>query len=134
MKKNAFTLVELLAVIIILGILSTLIVPKVMKTLNDSEEKSNLASANGLLKAAEYKYQDNEINGISENIVINFGTGQNVDKLDFNGKNPDEGVLTITTTGNISMAVKIGDKCYIKQSNAKDIVVQDYNSNTCSAS
>ena len=60
--KKGFTLVELLAVITILGLLAVIIVPKVTKTIKDSEQKTNMASANGLLKAAEYRYQDNEIN------------------------------------------------------------------------
>ena len=61
--KKGFTLVELLAVIVILGVLSVLIVPKIKKTLNNSKEKINLASANELLKAAEYQYERNEITG-----------------------------------------------------------------------
>ena len=129
--KKGFTLVELLAVIVIIGVLSVLIVPKITKTLNDSEEKINLASANELLKAAEYQYERNEITGINENLEINYTTGQNIDKLEFNGETPEKGKIRITNEGNISMAVKIGDKCYIKTFGSKDITNQEYNEETC---
>ena len=132
--KKGFTLVELLAVIVILGVLSVLTVPKIIKTLNDSEEKINLSSANELLKAAEYQYERNEITGINENLEINYTTGQNIDKLDFNGKKPEKGKIKITNEGNISIAVKIGNKCYIKEFGSKDITSQQYNEETCIAS
>ena len=129
--KKGFTLVELLAVIIILGILSVLIVPKVVDTLNDSEEKTNLASAEGLLKAAEYKYQDNEIKGISESIKVDYTNNINTDKLDFNGKKPEEGQIKITQDGKVSMAVKIGNNCYLKAVQDKEISVIPYSVETC---
>ena len=74
--KKGFTLVELLAVIVILGVIAVIIIPKVTNSLKESEEKTNLASINGLLKAAQYKYQDNELKGIEENLTIDYGAGQ----------------------------------------------------------
>lgn len=129
--KKGFTLVELLAVIIILGVLSLLIVPKVINTLNDSEEKTNMASAEGLLKAAEYKYQDNEIKGISESIKVDYTNNINIDKLDFNGKKPEKGEVKINKNGKVSMAVKIGNKCYLKAVQDKEITTTDYDATTC---
>ena len=135
MKEKAFTLVELLAVIIILGVLSVLIVPKAIKTLNDSEQKTNIASAEGLLKAAKYKYQDDEMNGkISENITIDYTTNTNIDLLDFNGKQPEKGQVIIRSNGNVGMFVKIGDNCYFKNYNSLDITVTPYSEETCGQS
>ena len=129
--KKGFTLVELLAVIVILGLLSLLIVPKIVNTLKDSEEKTNMASAKGLLKAAEYTYQDNEIKGISENITIDYTNNINTDKLDYNGSKPEKGKINIYSNGDISMAVKIGNNCYIKSVSENDITTQAYNDETC---
>ncbi len=131
--KKGFTLVELLAVIVILGVLSVLIVPKITETLNDSEEKINLTSAQNLIKAAEYKYRNDDIMGINENLEIDYTTGQNIDKLEFNGETPEKGQVKISSEGNISMAVKIRDKCYIKEFTSKDITNQEYNEETCIA-
>ena len=129
--KKGFTLVELLAVIVILGLISVIVVPKVVNTLNNSEEKTDLASAKGLLKAAQYKYQDNELKGIQENITINYETGQNIDKLEYSGEKPESGKIQVTSEGRISMAVKIKDKCYTKAFGSEEIKVQEYNSETC---
>ena len=129
--KKGFTLVELLAVIIILGVLSLLIVPKVINTLNDSEEKTNMASAEGLLKAAEFKYQDNEINGISESILVDYTNNINTDVLDFNGKKPEKGKANIRSNGKIAFAVKIGEYCYYKSYNEREITSTPYNEETC---
>ena len=129
--KKGFTLIELLAVIVILGILSVLIVPKIVNTLKDSEEKTNMASAEGLLKAAEYRYQNDSINRLAENTIINYEMGQNIDKLDYNGSKPEKGEVKITTEGHIAIAVKIGDNCYIKSFSGNDITKQAYNDETC---
>lgn len=131
--KKGFTLVELLAVLVILGILSVLIVPKIVNTLNESEQKTNMVSAENLLKAAEYKYQNNGIEGISENLIIDFTAGQNIDKLNYSGSKPEKGLIIVAADGNISMAVKIGKNCYIKGFSSKDITNQEYNEETCKA-
>ena len=83
MKNKGFTLIELLAVIIILGLIATIIIPKIANTLKEAETKTNLESAKGLVKSAEYKYQENEMNGITENILINYTTGENTSKIEY---------------------------------------------------
>lgn len=129
--KKGFTLVELLAVIIILGLLAVLITPKVMNTINESKQKTNMASANGLLKAAEYRYQDDDTNGISQEIIIDYETKENIDKLEYNGKQPEKGKVVIKKDGRIAFAVKIGDNCYLKTYNSNEITVETYSAATC---
>ena len=90
-----------------------------------------MANAKGLLKAAEYRYQDNEIKGIIENITVDYTTNQNIDKLEYSGEKPQKGKVQITSNGKISMAVKIKDKCYLKTFGSEDIQVIDYNVDTC---
>lgn len=131
MNKKAFTLMELLAVIIVLGIITTIIVPKVVNMLNEAEKNTNMSSAEGLVKAAEYKYQDNEINGISENKKINYQTGENVNYLDYTGTKPTGGQLNIKSNGQVAMAVRFGDNCYLKPYNSNDITTIPYDENTC---
>lgn len=129
--KKGFTLVELLAVLIIIGLLSVLIVPKVLKTLNDSEQKTNLASAKELIKTAEYKYEENGINGISETIRIDYTNDINTDKIEFDGKKPEKGKLIVTKDGKIAFYIKIGDTCYIKNRLSQEIISKAYDSGTC---
>ena len=53
MKKNAFTLIELLAVIVILAIIALIATPIILGIINDSKEQSTKRSAENYLKAVE---------------------------------------------------------------------------------
>lgn len=53
MKKNGFTLVELLAVIIILGIITTIFVPNTIKLLKENNLKIYKIKENELVKVAK---------------------------------------------------------------------------------
>ena len=56
MKNKGFTLVELLAVIVIIGLLAVLIVPKVNKTLKDARKSINKTSISGITRTANNYY------------------------------------------------------------------------------
>lgn len=53
--KRAFTLIELLAVIVILGVLMTVAVPNIVSTLDKNKKETFLEDAKKLVSAAEYK-------------------------------------------------------------------------------
>ena len=129
--KNGFTLVELLAVIIILGLLMVIIVPKVTQTLKDAEKNTNMTSAENLVKAATLKATNNEMTGNSENIKINYTTGENQDYIDYTGDKPTDGQVAIKSNGEIAMAVRFGDYCYLKSYNSNDITTIPYTAETC---
>lgn len=131
MKNKGFTLIELLAVIIILGLIAVLIVPKVVNMLDDAEKNTNMTSAENLIKAAELKVSNNEITGNNRDIKINYQTGENINYLDYTGEKPEIGQVQIKTNGDIAMAVKFGDYCYLKSYNSNDITTIAYNENTC---
>jgi len=131
--KKGFTLIELLAVVLVLGLLITLIAPKVVSTLKESEKKTNLTSAQNLIKAAQLKASNNELTGTTNNIKINYQTGENINYLDYSGTKPEIGQVQIKTNGDVAMAVKFGDYCYLKPYNSNDITTIVYNENTCGA-
>ena len=56
MKKTGFTLVELLAVIVILGIILLIAVPKVTATISNATDASMVASAKMLAASAEREF------------------------------------------------------------------------------
>ena len=131
MKNKAFTLIELLAVIIILGVLTTLIAPKVVNMLDEAEKNTNLTSAQNLVKSASLKASNNEMTGMGQNIKINYTTGENISYLDYTGDKPTNGQINIKSNGEVAMAVKFDDYCYLKSYNSNDITVISYNESTC---
>ncbi len=111
-NKTAFTLVELLAVIVVLGLLMVIIIPKVTKSINESEEKVNETNAENLLNAAIYKATSTPLD---ENIIVNYETGEGLEQFEYNGKKPEKGFIAILKNGHVDMAVKIEETCYIKK-------------------
>lgn len=66
MSKNGFTLVELLAVVVVLGLISLLTVPVVDRILRDNREKANDVNVDTILNAA-YDYVQQNPSNIPDN-------------------------------------------------------------------
>lgn len=131
MKEKGFTLVELLAVLIILGVVALLITPKVITSLDEAEKNSNMTSIKELVKTAELKHSNNEILGTTENITIDYQKNINTDYLEYKGEKPEIGKINIKKNGDIAISVKIGDNCYTKKYFEEDIEVIEFDENTC---
>ena len=76
MKKNAFTLIELLAVIVILAVILVISIPRILDVIDVSKKDSFKTSAQIIADSAEKKYVENKLNNIDEEI-----TCENVSKL-----------------------------------------------------
>lgn len=132
MNKKAFTLIELLAVIIILGVLAVIIAPKINNTIKEAEKNTHMTSIEGLIKTATYKYSNNDVTGkVNKNIFIDYKNNLNTNYLEYSGDKPEEGIVSITSTGAIALAIRFEDYCYIKNYESEDITVIDYNEATC---
>ena len=75
-KKNAFTLIELLAVIVILAVILVIAIPRILDVIDVSKKDSFKTSAQLIADSAEKKYVENKLNNIDEVI-----TCENVTKL-----------------------------------------------------
>ena len=114
-KNNGFTLVELLAVIIILGLLAVITVPKINKTLKESRKSISDASAVGLERTAENYYLSKKINGGFTGCTYDFTNDINsCSGFEFTGKKPESGILEIDKNGNISYEIYINKFYYQK--------------------
>ena len=68
-KKNGFTLVELLSVIVILAVILVIAVPRIVDVIEYSRESAFLLSAKTIASSAEKKYIENKVLGINEPIT-----------------------------------------------------------------
>ena len=75
-KRNAFTLIELLAVIVILAVILVISIPRILDVIDVSKKDSFKSTAQLIADSAEKKYVENKLNNIDEEI-----TCENVSKL-----------------------------------------------------
>lgn len=127
MKNNkGFTLIEILAVIILIGLIALLVVPKVIKTVKNSKKSVNEVSVNGLVRTADVYYMNQKAKGSFQGCTYNFTNDINTcTEIDFTGTKPSKGQLSIDSNGNVKVAVKFDDECYVKNANNDEIMILD---------
>ena len=99
-KRNAFTLIELLAVIVILAVILVISIPRILDVIETSKLDSFKSTAQIIADSAEKKYVTNKLNNIDEEI-----TCESVSKLSKEDyeycfvKIDNEGKATVTIEG-----------------------------------
>lgn len=101
MNKKGFTLIELMAVIVVLAIITVISVPIILNTINISKEKLYKEQENKLVELAEEYLEDNTIEETDSEIVItkeNLIEGGYIDEIyDFkSSESTCEGYISIT--------------------------------------
>ena len=115
MNKKAFTLIELLAVIIIIGVLAVITLPKISDTLENSKKNAAQLSAYGYKKnidkyILDQKINDNIINLQGEYNITGDGNiynEENVYNIKFEGKKPKNGILEYNQNELVSGCITI---------------------------
>ena len=143
-KRNAFTLIELLAVIVILAVILVISIPRILDVIETSKKDSFKSTAQLIADSAEKKYVTNKLNNIDEEI-----TCENVSKLskeDYESCKitfDNEGKATVTIEGKgkfkdlaicngTKTSVELSDTCstdakYFAYEVIPDITVSDEN-------
>ena len=99
-NNKAFTLIELLAVIVILAIIALIATPIVLSIINDSKESAGLRSAEMYLDAVEQSISLEKMNNTSfdPNICnidkVNLNCEGIELKVEVNGEVPESGIIT----------------------------------------
>ena len=101
--KRGFTLVELLAVLILLGVVSLIAIPSIGKILNRSREKARESTKNELIKAAKNYYADN----IRELPEDGSHKCLSVSEIEENGYISNDDIVDPTTEEKLTGYVKI---------------------------
>lgn len=116
MNKKAFTLTELLVILVLIGVLLTITVPMILNVLNESNKKAFLDTAYTINKAASNYYASTAINDTyplplyitydKDGIHSTYDSGNdNTNYLKYHGKHPDSGNIIIKVNGDIEIAI-----------------------------
>ena len=140
-KKKGFTLVELLAVIVILAVILVIAVPKIMDTIQNSKEGTLMSSAKLIASQAEKKYVENQVLGIND-VISCDDVAKTTDDYDYcnisfdsdgkasvtiSGKGKFEG---LAVCGGTKTEASISDNCYTDEACfAYSASVSDYDIN-----
>ena len=105
MNNKGFTLVELLAVIVVLAIISIITIPMIGNVIDESKKKALEVSANGLVEAANYFTISND--GVYEFVFDENKKGETIkgEQLDYKGNIEGIGKLYIDAYGDISLCL-----------------------------
>ena len=111
MKNKGFTLVELLAVIVILAVISLIATPMILGVIETAKKSAAVESVNGILDAAD-KYMITSMLEGGKSTRFDFPGDT---KLNYKGTKPTSGTLVVDEEGNKSITVSINGYCVRKR-------------------
>jgi len=120
-KEKGFTLVELIAVIILLGIIALITIPTVNELLKEARMSAFEDTAYGLVRAGTLYYQKQELRDeVTSNMTFTFPSATG---LEVSGKKPSSGTMIVDIDGNVSLAVSNGRYCARKDFKDSEITL-----------
>jgi type IV pilus assembly protein PilA len=126
-KKKGFTLVELLAVIVILAIIALIATPLIMNVIDDAKMGAFKSTAYGIIKSAEFEYASNKLLGVNSVVTYTYEDGNETSSigrsLQYKEKRPQSGIIKIDKNGNIALAIHDGIFCAKKVYNDDKVTV-----------
>ena len=112
--KNAFTLIELLAVILILGIIALIAIPKVSNIITESRKETLKTTALNVVDAISNNCNNEELSSydITSSYYISGSTA--IPTLELKGELPDEGIANVSNNCDVEMFINKDKYCAIK--------------------
>ncbi len=130
MKEDGFSLVELLAVIVILTVISLIATPLILGIMEDSKKSAFTSSIEGVKKAIEDDYSKRDFDVTSkysyENGQLFLVEGETRTSIPITGSinGSSKGVGSITATGTVRVAIYSDSYCgYTGTSDQSGVVV-----------
>jgi len=126
MKKNGFSLIELLAVIVILSFIVLITTPIVVNIISNTQKNSFKTSAHGILNAAELFYTKKLMGESVPRVEFIYNDdGETADpnvygNLEYKGEKPKFGKVIVRNDGKIAFALYDGAYCAVKQFNSAE--------------
>ena len=135
MKKNGFTLVELVAILVIIGVLAMVSVPIVLHYLNDGKKNAFADSVDGIVRAVELDSAKKDFTKITYQVergdVINLKTKE---VLKLEGGSEEAGKIIVNQEGTISYAIHNDSWCAIKTESEREQIIKKYVEGDCNLS
>ncbi len=138
MKKKGFTIVELLTVVVILGIILAIVIPKVFNLTGISRRGSFTTNVTEAMNVAKMHYQETFTGNVGSNITYNFNEG-GVISVSGNALSLTEGDLNLTGYVKVNdkgeLKISLSDNTYCAVKNFKDggINVYEAGNSNCDA-
>lgn len=121
MKNKGFSLIELLAVILILGLIALIAIPVVNNILNDIKYKSFEISMDSVISIIDNMCQIDRINEVSSKKRYVFEDGVVDNRIDSKGTMPKKGVVIVDESCNINAHLSNGTYAIKKSSDNEEI-------------
>ena len=124
MKKKGFTLVELLATIVVLSVIALIATPIIINVIEKAKIGALESSVNGLVESANMYYTNEIIKGdIDEDVVFDFEEGiQTSDnKLSYKGK-VYNGKLILTSDSDVITCIDDGKYYAYKEKDSDEVI------------
>ena len=110
--KKGFTLVELLAVIIILAIVALIALPIIMDVVEDSRKSAAKSGAAMVLSSVKNYFAENYFNTEFNGYTCSINNRTGCTELSLEGDRPDSAAITLSKDGFVNGSVTIGKYTY----------------------
>ncbi|MCJ8006990.1 type II secretion system protein [Lederbergia wuyishanensis] len=134
-NQRGLTLVELLAVVVILGIISAIAVPSIGGLINNSKKDAHIANAQTMVNAVKLMVTTSELDFTSDVATVELGQLEKENYID-KVKNPSGGdysgksVITVTKTIGKDNSISYSYNIILKGGNPEVIYIGKSESNT----
>ncbi len=130
-KNKGFTLIELLAVIVILAVIALIATPIILSILTKVRKSAFQDSAYGIMEAAKSYFAESileETDPVDQ--VFSFEDGAS-NELSYSGSKPKGGILTLSKSGEIALAIHNNEWCAIKSKTDTNVRLIKYEKDKC---
>ena len=127
MKNKAFTLIELLAVIVILAIIALIATSIILNIIEKARKSAFQDTAYGLIETARLEYTEGILDGDykAKTYMAPF------DDLKFSGSKPSGGTIAVGSDGKIAIAIHNNRWCAVKEYEETVVRMIPYEETTC---